>query len=377
MRTRLWKGFVLSALILLLAACGEQATPTTWSSDDLESFMADLGQDASTVLGGSSFGLDALTAMPAGSPVGDLTTLALPNLLLGSTDMQVESLQDIGKSLALAGASAPLPNGVWVWSYDEGNWVMVAASDDLELRFPFDNLDGSVSDIRLMVDWDALGPVTSVHSAIGEQTVPTGMTIDMHKDGIHSGELELRVSWLDSSCGYMVLEPATFSMKLMTGHSGSPDKLKAEVNFSDPDGSGKIMLDGMIMAQVGEDSVSVSGETYAEGKVVRTADCLLLAYHPEMGNLSAELSVTLAGETNTGALAFDFSNWQVSDYNEVSLDLDNGVVMVNGVKVATFAGNLNQKDGVIGEDVLVYVGDEVTTLAALLYELGEYINGLL
>jgi hypothetical protein len=386
----------LLGLLLLLSACGNPPQPIgledkLWTEARFAAYTQELGIKASTGLTVQSQrneALNALAVIPAGSPIGSLSTLANPASLTDSTVATnlLQSLSFAGLSnyaeLGAAnnnggGGAVKLPRGMY--SYDGTSWKMTGSSDDLVLDFPFGNLDGTTSAVRLDINWDKYKPTTVVTDGSTNYEVPTGLQLRSYvdlgkgdKSNYKSGYIDIYADWYKSTCGSTLLEPSKLSLKGEFGYKGAVN-VQFEVDIKRSQTSSHLQAanygdntaiesTGFVKVSAGKDSGKVFWDNSFYADISRGSNCTISSITLDKGEIDFGATFTIGGKTDTAQLRFEFSNVKIgSDLTTSSLDLD-GKIKVNGQIVALFEGTLDAS----GQKLKLTFADGSITLADFL-----------
>lgn len=380
-------------LLLLLSACGSPPQPVI-SSDDLWTqarfggYVRELGQESGTVLDVASQNeaLAALAAIPSGAPVQDLSMLADPASLQGSSaatalmqGLAVAGLSELEPSNNSGGSAIKLPRGTY--SFNGTDWSYEGSSKDLILKFPFANLDGTTSEVTIQFIWDEYKPTIEVTDGTALYEVPTGLRIRSYTDDKKSGFIDIYADWYKSDCGTKLLEPSKLSIKGEFGYDGaiavefavniskkaSDSHLVATNNTGGGTKAITIKSDGYVKVAVGKDSGKVAWNNVFYGKETRGKNCLLTDLKITNGELDFTATFTISGKTDTFQLRFTFDNVKLNASNP-SVDLD-GKIKVNGQIVVLFEGTLDAS----GQKLVLTFADGSMTLAEFI---AKYLGGL-
>jgi hypothetical protein len=372
---------VFVGLLLLLSACGTQppvSGDNLWTQAKFGSYARELGQKSSSALraGGQNEALAALAAIPSGAPIQDLSALADPDSLQGSSaatalmqGLAVAGLSDLSASNNSGGSVIKLPRGTY--TFDGTDWSYQGGSKDLILKFPFGNLDGTISKVTIQVIWDEYKPTTEVTDGTALYEVPTGLRIRSYTDDKKSGFIDIYADWYKSDCGTTLLEPSKLSLNGEFGYNGAI-AVKFAVNISKKAGGSNLVAlnntgggteaitiksDGYVDVSVGSDKGKVSWNNVFYGEETRGKNCLLTDLKITNGELDFTATFTISGKTDSFQLRFTFDNVKLNASNP-SVDLD-GKIKVNGQTVVLFEGTLDAS----GQKLILTFADGSLTLA--------------
>jgi hypothetical protein len=380
---------VFAVLTLVLSACGGVDPNTSlWTEKKFGNYIDKKGKTVSAIMGqnGKGAALAALAKIPAGAPVGDLSALANPESLKDSNvamaqmqSLAVAGLATLGENNANWTGLVKLPRGKWM--FNGNNWELTSNSDDLILMFPFDNFDGSTTMMNVTFDWNAHAGTREVTDGVGYYEVPKGMKIRVLKDGINGGSIDIYAEWYNSSCGTVMLEPSKLSISGHFGHDASFD-LSFDINITKTEGQNnnlqaawngqntQIASDGNVSVKIGNDSGSVYWDNTFYGNVSRNANCAIILEQSSIhsGNILFGAKFDISGKKDTIELSFSFDNVKALADNNFAVDFHNGLVEVNGAKVVTFEGTLDNadRDEVPGENLWLTFSDGSADLESFL-----------
>jgi hypothetical protein len=382
---------VFVGLLLLISACGTQppvSNDNLWTQARFGNYVRELGQRSGSALNTASQNeaLTALAAIPSGAPVGDLSALANPESLQGSSaatalmqGLAVAGLSDLSAANNSGSEVIKLPRGIY--SFDGSNWNYEDDSKDLVLKFPFDNLDGTTSNVTVQFIWDEYKPTIEVTDGTALYEVPTGLRIRSYTDDKKSGFIDIYADWYKSDCGTKLLEPSKLAINGEFGYDGSIF-VKFAVNISKKADSSHLVAqnntgggteaitiksDGYVDVSVGSDKGKVSWNNVFYGEETRGKNCVLTDLKIKSGELDFTATFTIAGKTDTFRLRFTFDNVKLNTSNP-SVDLD-GKIIVNGQIVVLFEGTLDAS----GEKLILTFADGSMTLAEFIE---KYLGGL-
>jgi hypothetical protein len=382
-------------LVFLLSACGTQVPVSNnydplWTEARFGTYIQSLAQHVSTLQAASqNEALAALSAIPAGAPVQDLSTLANPESLWGSSatisalmkEFSVAGLLDWSSANNLGSNTITLPRGIW--TFDGNYWVYDEDSKDLVLNFPFANLDGTTSKVTVQFIWDEYKPTLKVTDGTASYEVPTGLRIRSYTDTKKSGFIDVYADWYTSDCGTTLLEPSKLSIKGEFGYDGAIF-VKFAVNISKKAGSPMLVAttntgstkaitiytDGVVEASVDSGALQVATNTGSKrdvnkaswsnvfyGEETRGGNCVLTDLKINNGEIDFSTTFTLSGKTDTFQLRFTFDN-VVPTSSSPSARLD-GKIKVNGKIVVLFEGTLDAT----GNKLVLTFADGPMTLA--------------
>lgn len=382
-------------LVVVLTACGTQDVQSTqWSEETFSSFISDFSQDVGVLIQEQDTGLVEIMSIPAGSPVGldsdtNLGTMLLQPSLLAN-DFLVPLLNNcshVQGELYLSNTCHPttpadlhtLPRGVYHYDNWKNVWNKVRDSNDLELQFPFGNLDGSTSAITLLLDWDAYKPLQLVKAPYGTKEVPTGMAVIWWKDGIKAATLRVEALWRKvPACGDTLYEVQGITVDGKVGHAGSNDYVHVDLdyrvtdtqldlatnsNYNYPAGTNYIpSSQGKIDIGVGNDKATLTWNIDAYAKINRGPECFKGNLELLKGELGMGLHTKINNEQNNVDLSFDFYNFLQTPH--LSVDVKNGHVNVNNDTSFWLEGRLGDanKNLIIGDDLIMTFenGDKTT-----------------
>jgi hypothetical protein len=384
---------VFVGLLLLISACGTPPQPSV-SSDDLWTearfggYVQELGQNSGAALNAASQNeaLAALGAIPSGAPVQDLSALADPDSLQGPSavtsllqGLSVAGLSELAPSNNTGGSAIKLPRGTYI--FNGTDWSYGGGSKDLILKFPFSNLDGTISEVTIQIIWDEYKPTIEVTDGTALYEVPTGLRIRSYTDDKKSGFIDIYADWYKSDCGTKLLEPSKLSIKGEFGYDGAI-AVEFAVNISKVAGGSHLVAsnntgggtkaitiksDGYVKVAVGSDSGKVSWNNVFNGKETRGKNCLLTGLKITDGELDFTATFTISGKTDTFQLRFTFDNVNLDAANP-SVDLD-GKIKVNGQIVVLFEGTLDAS----GQNLILTFADGSLTLAEFI---AKYLGDL-
>jgi hypothetical protein len=388
---------VFVGLALVLSACGSiDPNPSLWTEKKFGNYIQKKGQSVDKLMGenGKGIALAALAKIPANAMIGDLSALANPESLKDSNVAMAQM-----QSLAVAGLGTlggepsnwlgvvKLPRGKWV--YSGTNWHKTDGSDDLILIFPFGNLDGSTTMMNVTFDWNAHSGTREVTDGYGYYEVPTGMKIKVMKDGINGGYIDIYAEWYHSSCGTVMLEPSKLSISGHFGHDASFD-LSFDINITKTEEqknniqtawngyNTQIASDGNVSVKIGNDSGSVYWDNTFYGNVVRNHVCAIDFSQSSLdsGNILFGAKFDIGGKQDKIELSFSFDNVRALANNNYAIDLHHGLVEVNGAKIVTFEGTLDNadRDEVPGENLWLTFSDGSTDLESFIRSYGGAIQ---
>jgi hypothetical protein len=359
---RLYQFTVLVGLLLIVSACGTQPQLSQesdlWTQQQFGSYVQQMGNNVKlTAQGQQNEALAALGAIPANAPISNLSALANPNALSNPSTsaslmqgLSVAGLRNVSE-LAPANNSGAikLPRGTW--TSDGQTWSYQAGSKDLILKFPFGNLDGTISNVTVQVIWDEYSKTVEVTDGTARYEVPTGLRIRSYTDGSKSGFIDIFATWYKSTCGTTLLEPSKLAIKGEFGYQGAIN-VQFEVNVKKTQkgennlqaayfgNNTAIESDGFVKVLVGKDSGKVFWNNIGYATVKRASNCVLTDFRLDRGEIDFGATFTVAGKTDTAQLRFEFSNIvTTNDLATSSVDLD-GKIKVNGQVVVLFEGTL-------------------------------------
>lgn len=375
-RRRFYWLTLVVGLVLLLSACGTQPPLSNnpdplWTEARFGTYVQSLAQHVSTLQATSqNEALAALAAIPAGAPVQDLSALANPESLWGSSaisplmkGLSVAGLPDWSSASNLGGSTIKLPRGIW--TFDGDYWVYDKDSKDLVLNFPFANLDSTTSKVTVQFIWDEYKPTLEVTDGTATYEVPTGLRIRSYTDTKKSGFIDVYADWYKSDCGTTLLEPSKLSINGEFGYDGAIF-VKFAVTISKKAGSPNLVAttnkggtkaisiytDGFVEASVDSGALQVATNTGSKrdvnriswsnvfyGKETRGGNCVLTDLKINNGEIDFSTTFTISGKTDTFQLRFTFDH-VVLNSSSPSARLD-GKIKINGQIVVLFEGTLD------------------------------------
>lgn len=259
-----------------------------------------------------------------------------------------------------------LPRGVYSFDPATGEWLLLGASETLELNWGFQH-DGD-HEGRLHVDWDANAPTTFIKLENGENhEAPQGVKAELSIDGVPSGEVNLGADYAANACGYS--EPTSVDLSGNLGTSATEGRLEVSgLSFAlTEDQPATFTSDGDIAVLGGDDSLDLDWHLTLTGDVMRDADtCHIDDFDVSSGEVSVDLGADVFGRQKALGISTRFSGIEVDPVTEaVSIDLTDGRILLDGVLAVRFDGVLDDpnNNGVPGDDLtLTFAAGEAMTL---------------
>jgi hypothetical protein len=271
-----------------------------------------------------------------------------------------------------------LPRGDFTWNQANSIWDETSASDNYILNWTTQGSTGPV-DARAVLDWNAGGPTQNAEFWIDPftgvrilQEVPTGMNASMTVDGVTAANFDVTADWFDDPpCNTTIFEPTNIDLQ---GSIGTDPVLTANATatVTDTSTSDVVATTGTLDYSDPTDSASFSWNGSTSGLLTRLSTddpfipCRLTGFIPESVSLTAGLSTTVSGETDSFSLTLNLS----------AIDLEFGTATVSGsldlnsITAVSFSGTFDDQDGdgIPGENItLTYAADSSTeTLEAFI-----------
>jgi len=363
---RILFGSILIGFTFLLAACStpSQTVPVqqVWSEESFGDYMSDLVEGVAGLIDEKAAGLDAITSLPTNAPgLSESTVDSLDGFVLSSI---LEPLTNSNLHT--------LPRGIHKYDPYTELWTKTQNSDDLILLFPFGNLNATVSEIRLVIDWNRYAETIKVRAPYATKEVPLGLKVYWTKDGIKGGHLKVTSSWKKSTCGDYIYEVKSISIKGLLGHADlNEDDFDFSVQTNSKNGALYVDIDyvvnepkeglygsnfvpemkGKIWVKNKGDKAELSWHITAYAKINRGPKCFKGTIDLKHGDAEFKLDTKISGKKDTVLIDMDFVNFVETPH--ISVDIPKGNILVNGNEVVKLHGTLGDanKNYIVGDDL--------------------------